>query len=433
MDWLILLGTVFVLIFSGMWLSVALGATALVVYYFLGHGAQAIIGNVAWHSIQMYPLVAVGCFILMGQIILRSGVGEKIFRSMSPLVERLPGGLFHTNIASCALFAAIFGSSAATAAVVGSVAIPELRGRGYDASLILGTVAAGGTLGIMIPPSAAFIIYGALTGTSVGALFAAGIIPGIILAVLFSFYILIKSMITPEIAPRSEHPLPVFQAVLKLFNIWPVVVLLLVVLIPILAGWTTATEASGLGVVGASILGKLYGKLTIRDLVDSVKESTHTFVILMFVVFGAMILANSVGLIGLPRKLIFFANNLELSRTPIMVAIIIIYLGLGCLFDGVSFVVMTLPFVFPIVQGLGCGAIWFGVFLTVLIEMGQLTPPVGINLFIIQAIAGKGTSLGEVVKGVWPFLLILLGMLALLMLFPEVATFFPRLLGFDIT
>lgn len=430
---MILLGTAFVLIFSGMWLSLALGSTALVVYYFLGHGAQATIGNVAWHSIQMYPLVAVGCFILMGQIILRSGVGGKIFSSMSPLVERLPGGLLHTNIFSCALFAAVFGSSAATAAVVGSTAVPELRGRGYDKSLILGSIAAGGTLGLLIPPSAAFIIYGALTETSVGALFAAGIIPGIILAVFFSFYILIKSMITHEIAPRSEHPLPVFQAVLKLFNIWPVVVLLLVVLIPIFAGWATATEASGLGVVGACILGKLYGKLTIRDLVDSVKESTHTYVILMFVVFGAMILANSVGLIGLPRKLIFFAKNLEISRTSIMLAIITIYLGLGCLFDGISFVVMTLPFVFPIVRELGYGNIWFGVFLTILVEIGQLTPPVGINLFVVQAIAGKETSLGDVIKGIWPFFWILLGTLALLMLSPEVATFFPRLLGYEIT
>ena len=432
MAWLVLLASVFGLVFSGLWLAIALGASAFIVYYFLAHGAQATIGVAAWHSIQMYSLVAVGCFILMGQIVLRSGVSKKIYDSMSPLLERLPGGLLHTNIFTCAMFAAIFGSSAATAAVVGSAGLPELRARHYDDGMALGTIAAGGTLGIMIPPSAAFIIYGSLTEVSIGALFAAGILPGIMLAVMFSAYIVVKAMRNPRVAPRSESSLTLAASLRRVAGVWPLAVLILAVLVPILSGWTTATESSAFGVIGGIILGKFYGNLTIKSLIDSVKEATHTYVMLMFVVCGAMILAIAAGLIGLPRQLVLLVTGLDVPRSAIMVGLIVMYVALGCLFDGISFLVMTLPFVFPIISGLEYGGIWFGVLMVILIEIGQLTPPVGVNLYVVQAIAGKGTSLEHVVRGIWPFFWILLIGAIIVLLFPQIATLLPSTFGFEI-
>jgi tripartite ATP-independent transporter DctM subunit len=432
MEWIIILATVFGLVFSGLWLAIALGITGWVVFHFLANGSESMIGSAVWNGIQLYSIVAVSCFILMGQIILRSGISKKVYNSVSPLMERIPGGLLHTNIAICALFASVFGASAATAAVVGSTAFPELKARNYDYKLTLGTVAAGGTLGIMIPPSAAFIIYGALTEVSIGALFAAGILPGILLALLFSAYIWFAATRNPAVAPRSEKKEPLGSALMALLGLWPIVLLILVVLVPIFAGWATATESSGVGVFGGLIVGKIYGELTFKDIVESVKEATHTFVMLMFVVSGAMIFANAVAIIGLPRQLTMTIGELQIPGVLIIFGLVIMYLALGCLFDGISFMVMTLPFVYPIIHNLGYGGIWFGVLLVILIEVGQLTPPVGVNLYVIQAIAEKGTTLEDVVRGMWPFFWILLGGAIMIIFFPEISTLVPRLFGFEI-
>jgi tripartite ATP-independent transporter DctM subunit len=284
----------------------------------------------------------------------------------------------------------------------------------------------------MIPPSAAFIIYGALTETSVGALFAAGIVPGIMLAIMFSIFIGIKASLDLTIAPRVDPSLPLGASILKLLGIWPILLLIGAVLTPIFAGWSTATEASGLGALGAIVIGKLYGELTFKDIVQSVRETTYTFVMLLFVVCGAMILANSVALIGLPRQLTLLIGQLHVPPLVIIMGLVLMYLALGCLFDGISFLVMTLPFVFPIIKQLGFGGIWFGVLTVILIEIGQLTPPVGVNLYIIQAIAGPGTTLEEVVRGIWPFFWILLLAAFLIILFPQIATVMPALFGFEI-
>ena len=272
MEWIILLCSVFIFVFSGMWLAIALGITGWIVYYFLANGAQSMIGSAAWNGVQMYSLVAVSCFILMGQIVLRSGISKKVYDCVSPIMERVPGGLLHTNIALCALFASVFGTSAATAAVVGSSAFPELKSRHYDYKLTLGSVAAGGTLGILIPPSAAFIIYGVLTGVSIGALFAAGILPGIALACMFSVYIVIRALLNPQIAPREGDRLAFVESLKILLGIWPIILLITVVLVPIFAGWCTATESSGIGVVGAIILGKTYGMLSKKSILESVQR-----------------------------------------------------------------------------------------------------------------------------------------------------------------
>jgi len=427
MEWIILLVSLFVLVFSGMWLAVALGITTFIALYFLADGAHIIIGSAIWDSIQIYGLVAVALFILMGQIVLQSGVGKRVYSSLLPLFDRVPGGLLHTNVASCAVFAATFGSSAATAAVVGSAALPELRSRKYDQSLSLGSIAAGGTLGIMIPPSGAFIIYGSLTETSVGGLLAAGILPGIMLALMFSSYIGVKCRLNPHLAPATA-PVPLGTAIRKAFGLWPLLALIAFVLTPIFAGWTTATEAASWGVFGALILGKFYGKLEVAHLKDALKETAYVFTMLNFIVAGARILGVAAGLIGLPRQLVLYVTGLSVPGIAIIIGLVLMYLALGCLFDGISFMVMTLPFVFPIVQALGYDPIWFGVMMVLMIEAGQLTPPVGVNLYIVQAIAGKETTLGAVIRGVWPFFLLQVVAAAIVIAFPIVALAIPSIL-----
>jgi TRAP-type C4-dicarboxylate transport system permease large subunit len=249
---------------------------------------------------------------------------------------------------------------------------------------------------------------------------------------MFSVYIVIRALLNPQIAPREGDRLAFVDSLKMLLGIWPIILLITVVLVPIFAGWCTATESSGIGVVGAIILGKTYGMLSKKSILESVQDTTQTFVMLLFVVLGAMILANSVGLIGLPRQLTMLIQELHVSKYYLVFAIVLMYLGLGCLFDGISFMVMTLPFVFPIMKGLGFGGIWFGVLMVILIEIGQLTPPVGLNLFIIQSIAEKGTSLETVLSGTYPFFVMMLLLCGLIMIFPEICTFIPSLFGYEI-
>lgn len=432
MSWVIILGIVFVAALSGVWLAIALGGAALVAYHFLSGGIEIVSGYSTWDNLTIYTFAAIPCFILMGKFIEKSGVSTKIYKSLSPLMARFPGRLLHTNIVTCALFSAIFGASAPTAAAVGTVAIPEMRKRHYDDRLILGTVAAGGTLGIMIPPSAALIIYGTLTNTSIGALFAAGILPGVMTAIFMIAYIFIRALRNPEISPATEPPFPLGASLLKAVQIWPVMALIIMVLAPIWLGWATAVEASGIGVFGSLIVSSVSGKVSREFLINSVKETTDLCVMLFFVISGAMLLANAVAIQGLPRQLVMAIQGLAMPTGVVMIMIILIYISLGCLFDGISFMLMTLPFIYPIVTELGYGSIWFGIIIVIMIEVGQLTPPVGFNLYVVQAIAGKGTSIGHVTRSIWPFFLLLVLMCGILMAFPQITDVLPRLLGYEI-
>jgi C4-dicarboxylate transporter DctM subunit len=423
-----MLAILFSLLFSGVWIAVALGVAGIVIMEVWGGGIP-LLASVLWSSLNIYELAAIPAFLFMGEIILHSGISRKMYDSVSPLLARLPGKLLHSNIVLSAMFAAVFGSSAACAAAVGSVAIPELDRRGYDKRLVLGSVCVAGTLGFMIPPSGQFILYGAVAQVSVAALFAAGTVPGIMMTVLFMMYLVVQGIMTPQIAPAEEKALPFKNTVRPLLGLWPLVVLMIACVGPIYAGLATPAEAAGIGAFASVIVGRTMGNLTWKAIWDSLRDTTRITAMLFFIILGAMILASAVSTLGLPRHLIEWVGGLPVSSVVVLMCIYILYLILGCFFDGISLMLMTLPFVSPIVIGMGFDPIWFGVFLTLVIEIAVVTPPLGLNLFVVKGIAGPETTISDIFLGSMPFLVCTLIMLAIITVFPGVVSWLPRLLG----
>jgi C4-dicarboxylate transporter DctM subunit len=423
-----LFGILFSLLLSGVWIGAALGITGIIIMQIWGGGIVAL-GSAVWSVLDVYSLSALPGFIFMGQIILESGISLRIYNSVSPLMARLPGKLLTANILICAMFAAVLGASTANAAVVGSVAIPEMRKRKYNERLLLGTLCVGGTLGIMIPPSSAFIIYGVMSNTSIAALFAAGTIPGIIMALLFIAYIVIKGTLTPTIAPLEEKSLPIKPTLISLLRIWPLLLLMFACVGTIYVGWCTAVEGSGIGALASIIMGRIFGKLDWERIKASLIRTTEISAMIFFLFLGAMLLSASVSAVGLPKAIVQKVGELPLSSISIMALIYLMYIIMGCFLDGISMTVSTLPFILPIVASLGVDLIWFGVVLTMLVEIGQITPPVGLNLFVIQGLAGPDTSLSTIFMGSLPFLIITTSLLGLFTFFPEITLFLPRLLG----
>jgi len=426
--WPALFGSLFGLLLAGVWIGAALGITAVIIMY-LGLGGFALVGRVAWQGINIYSLTTLPGFIFMGHIIEESGISVRIYDSASPLMARLPGKLLHSNILVSAMFAAVLGSSSSNAAVVGSVAIPELRKRNYNDRMTLGSIAVAGTLGLLIPPSGAFIIYGVMANQSIAALFAAGTIPGILMALGFMTYIGIMGMLTPSIAPAEEKTLPLKATLLRLVRIWPLVLLMILAVVPIYAGWATPVEAAGIGSLAAIIVGIVFGKLNWRGVKKCLVKSTEVSCMIFFLIIGAMLLSVSVSTLGVPRAIVLWVGGLPLSPTVIMLIIYLMYIIMGCFLDGISMMLVTLPFIIPVVGSLGFDLLWFGVVLVLVIEIGLVTPPVGLNLYVIQGIAGSKTSLTDIFMGALPFLVITLGITLLVTAFPQIATFFPQAIG----
>jgi len=426
--WLVLFIVLFGLLLGGIWIGAALGITALIIMHFWGGGIN-LVGSATFEAINMYSLLTLPGFIFMGQIVGDSGISGRIYDGTSPIMARFPGKLLQTNVVVCAMFAAVLGSSSANAAVVGSVAIPQLRKRGYDNRLVLGSVTVASTLGQMIPPSGALIIYGVLADQSIAALFAAGTIPGLIMALAFMSYIGIRGVLTPSIAPAEEKGLPFKETVLSLLGIWPLVVLIVVCIIPIYAGWCTPVEGAGIGSLGAIIIGSIFGKLNWPRIKESLVQATETSCMIFFLIIGAMLLAFSLSTLGAPRALVNWIGELPFSPTVIFLLICFMYIIMGCFFDGISMELVTLPFVVPVLSSLGFDLLWFGVILVLVIEIGLVTPPVGLNLYVIQGIAGPKTSLTDIFLGSLPFLVITLGALFLVTALPQLATIFPNAIG----
>lgn len=426
--WLVLFGVLFGLLLGGIWIGAALGITALIIMHFWGGGIN-LVGSATFEAINIYALLTLPGFIFMGQIVGESGLSERIYNSVSPLMARFPGKLLHTNVLVCAMFAAVMGSSSANAAVVGSVAIPQLRERKYSDRLVLGSVAVAGTLGQMIPPSGALIIYGVMADESIAALFAAGTVPGILMALAFMSYIGIKGILTPSIAPAEEKGLPFKATLLSLLRVWPLVILMVACIAPIYAGWCTPVEGAGIGSLAAIIIGSTCGKLNWQRIKTSLVQATETSCMIYFLVIGAMLLAVSLSTLGAPRALVLWVGGLPFSPTVILMLICLMYIMMGCFFDGISMELVTLPFVIPILASLGFDLLWFGVILVLVIEIGLVTPPVGLNLYVIQGIAGPKTSLTDIFLGSLPFLVITLGTMFLVTALPQLATIFPQVLG----
>ena len=426
--WLTLIGGIVIIAGSGVALGVALGITGLIILYFFSNGATSLAIDAIWGVFNSFTLSAVPMFILLGEILLRSGISEKAYSAFAPLFRKVPGGLLHTNIAVCTLFGAVSGSSLSTAAAVGSVAYPEMSKRGYEKDTVVGSLAGGGTLGLLIPPSLSFIIYGALTETSIGKLFAAGIIPGFLVAAMFMLYLLLKCIRNPAIAPRDPNVSSFWEIFVGFRQIWPLLALIFSVIGTIVGGLATPTEAAGVGVVLAVVISTVWGDLTFTKLIDALYNSVLLFSSVGFLVLGATILAQSVSILGLPQQILETVAEAGFGPYGVLLVVVLIYLVLGCFFDGLSQMIMTLPVVFPLLTGLGFDPIWIGVIITIVIEIGQITPPVGLNLSVLTALTKNEVSLGRVAIATVPYWLIHLLAILILTIFPIIALYLPNLL-----
>jgi tripartite ATP-independent transporter DctM subunit len=393
-------------------------------------GNFSVLGNATWNVFNSFTFTAIPAFILLGEILGQSGLAKRIYGAISPGFERLPGQLLQTNIGACTVFSAISGSSTATAAVVGAIAYDELNARGYQRSAVVGTIAAGGTLGILIPPSVALIIYGAWQNVSVGALFVAGIVPGVMLASLFMIYVAIAARRNPRMTPAAGERMPLGRAIAKSIEAWPFLVLVFAILGTIFFGLATPTEAAALGVATALLLSALYRELSWARLWAALVGTVRIFSTLTVVLLGALILSQAVALTGLPRELLKLVADAGLSPPAILAIVFAMYLVLGCFFGPVEMLLITLPFVFPLVTEAGFDPVWFGIALVIVIEIGLLTPPLGINLFVVMAISRNEVTLGEAALACLPYWLLMLALLAFISVFPGVVLFLPQAAGF---
>jgi len=413
---------------SGAALGAALGLTGLVLLHFFANGATSLAVNAIWNVFNSFTLSAIPLFILLGEILLHSGISQRAYSAFKPVFARVPGGLLHTNIAVCALFGAVSGSSLSTAAAVGSVAYPEMVKRGYDKAAVVGSLAGGGTLGLLIPPSLSFLIYGALTETSIGKLFISGIVPGLMVTGLFMGYILFACLRNPALYPKDDDRTPLLATLAGMLQIWPVVALIAAIIGSIAFGFATPTESAGVGVAVAAVIAFIWGDLTARKLADSIMRSVLLFSSIGFVVLGATVLSQSASVLGAPQAILESVLAGGLDKYTVLLIVVIVYLVLGCFFDGLSLMVMTLPIVFPLMTRLGFDPIWLGVIITILIEIGQVTPPVGLNLSVLTVLTKGEVSLGQAAIASTPYWMMLLLAVCILTAFPQIATFLPALL-----
>lgn len=406
-------------------LGAALGLTGFVLLHVFANGATSLAVNAIWNVFNSFTLSAIPLFILLGEVLLHSGLSERIYSAFRPLFARVPGGLLHTNVAVCAMFGAVSGSSMSTAAAVGAVAYPEMVRRGYDRGAVVGSLAGGGTLGLLIPPSLSFLIYGALTDTSIGKLFISGIVPGLMVTGLFMLYILCAAVRRPSIYPHEIDHTPWRAILIGSLRIWPVLLLILAIMGSIVAGYATPTESASVAVAVAIVIATVWGNLTLRKLMESMLRTVLLFASIGFVVLGATVLAQSASVLGVPQAILESVLAGGLSRYEVLAIVVLAYLVLGCFFDGLSLMVMTLPVVFPLMTKLGFDPIWLGVVITILIEIGQLTPPVGLNLSVLTVLTKGEVSLGKAAAAAIPYWMLLVFAIAILTLFPAVATFLP--------
>jgi tripartite ATP-independent transporter DctM subunit len=393
------------------------------------------LGQIAWNVNSSFVLVAVPLFILMGEILVRSGISERMYRVLSHWLAPLPGGLLHSNIASCAIFAAVSGSSAATAATIGSVSLPAFRQRGYSEQLAVGSLAAGGTLGILIPPSISFIIYGVLVEESIGRLYMAGFIPGFLLAGIFMLIIAVMVKIWPRLAPRETAPSWRIRLV-GLLALIPMIALMFVVLGTIYLGVATPTEAAAFGVVAALMLTALERRLSLRMLADTALATVRSSCMIMLIVTGAFTLSFALAILGVPAQVTAWVTGLELSPVSLVVFLILFYLLLGTFMESLSMMVTTIPILVPALKAAEVDLVWFGVIMVVLVEAALISPPEGINLYVIHGIrksvqsqAGLASgTITDLYLGVLPFMLGMAIVLVLLVAFPDIALWLPNLM-----
>jgi C4-dicarboxylate transporter DctM subunit len=420
----LLIVSLFALLGSGVWIGLTLAGVAWIgMQLFSSRPAGDAMAVTVWGAASSWTLTALPLFIWMGEILFRTKLSESMFRGLAPWVSRLPGRLLHTNVVGCTIFAAVSGSSAATCATVGKMSLPELAKRGYPQDITIGSLAGAGTLGLLIPPSIIMIVYGVSADVSIARLFVAGIIPGMVLAGLFSGYIALWALVNKDKVPVPDLVLTFGQKMYESRHLIPVVLLIGAVLGSIYAGIATATEAAAVGVVGSLVLSALQRSLNWATFRDSLLGATRLYCMIALILSGAAFLTLSMGYIGLPRHLAEFVTSLGLSPFMLMVALAGFYILLGCFLDGISMVVLTMGVILPTVQAAGFDLIWFGIYIVVVVEMAQITPPVGFNLFVLQGMTGK--DIGYIARVTMPFFLLMCLMVLLLWFVPQLATWLP--------
>ena len=423
----ILIGLMLVLLAFGIWVAFALTIVGyLGIALFTGAPAGAIMATTIWAQSWSWALTALPLFIWMGEILYRTRLAANMFSGLAPWMNALPGRLLHVNVVSCGLFAAVSGSSAATTATIGRITVPELEKRNYDQKMIVGSLAGAATLGFLIPPSIILIVYGVAAEVSISRLFIAGILPGLMLMALFMGYIMIWSLFNRDRLPPREPRIPILQRIRATAGLFPMLGLIFAVIGSIYAGIATPTEAAAVGVLGALLLSALSGTLTWASFTESVAGATKTTCMITLILAGAAFLSVSMGFTGIPRALATWVGSFELSQFQLLLALTVLFVVMGCFLDGISIVVLTASVIMPMVQAAGIDLIWFGIYLVIVIEMSQITPPVGINLFILQSMTRH--DLLAVARMAFPFFLVLVLATLLIVLFPQIATYLPSLM-----
>ena len=401
-----------------------IGVSAIGMMLFTSRPVGDAMATTIWGTSSSWTLTALPLFVWMGEILFRTKLSENLFKGLSPWMQKLPGGLIHVNVVGCALFAAISGSSAATVATVGKMSIPELRKRNYPEKILLGSLAGSGTLGLLIPPSIILIIYGVAVQESIAKLIIAGIIPGIMIALIFMSYVIIWSLINKKSMPKIIEEHSFFEKIKRSKQLLPVIILILAVIGSIYTGIATATEAASLGVVGALILSYFQKSLTLKTFKSSLLGATKTSCMIAFILAGSTFLSLAMGFTGLPRNLALWIQNMELSPYVLIFVLMIFYIILGMFLDGISAVVLTMAIIEPMIRQAGFDMIWFGIFLVFVVEMAQITPPVGFNLFVLQGMAKK--DMGYIARSAFPLFLLMVLAVILVVIFPEIALWMPE-------
>ena len=410
---------------TGIWVAISMiGVSAIGMIIFTSRPVGDAMATTIWGTSSSWTLTALPLFVWMGEILFRTKLSENLFEGLSPWLQKLPGGLIHVNVVGCALFAAISGSSAATVATVGKMSIPELRKRNYPEKILLGSLAGSGTLGLLIPPSIILIIYGVTVQESIAKLFMAGILPGIMIAIIFMFYVIIWSLINKKIMPQSFESFTLIEKLKRSKKLLPVITLILAVIGSIYTGIATATEAASLGVVGSLILSYFQKSLTFENFKKSLLGATKTSCMIAFILAGSSFLSLAMGFTGLPRNLAIWIESMQLSPYVLIFVLMIFYIILGMFLDGISAVVLTMAIIEPMIRQAGFDMIWFGVFLVVVVEMAQITPPVGFNLFVLQGMANK--DMGYIARSAFPLFLLLILAVIIIIIFPEIALWLPE-------
>jgi C4-dicarboxylate transporter, DctM subunit len=426
MTWLALvLGVaLFLLLGMGVWIAPALIAVGIIgMEVFAGAPGGSILATNSWASSASWTMTALPLFIWMGEILFRTKLSEDMFTGLAPWVDKLPGRLLHVNVLGCGIFAAVSGSSAATAATIGRISLPELKSRGYPEGISIGSLAGSGTLGLLIPPSIIMIVYGVAAQISVARLFIAGVVPGIMLMALFSGYILLWAGMNKERIPAAGMAMSFAQKLHASKSLIPVVLLIIGVIGSIYTGFATATEAAAIGVVGALVIAALSGMLNRATFVDSLLGAVRTSTMIFFILLGAAYLTSAMSFTGLPAALANWIASIGMPAWALLTALTVFFIILGCFLDGISIVLLTTSVIMPAVQAAGIDLLWFGIYIVLVVEMAQVTPPVGFNLFVVQSMTGK--DIFTIAKASFPFFVLMVVAVVLIAMFPQIVLGLP--------